>query len=77
MRAGSCHARDRSNGWTLRCSCLADYLGPYIVVLELGWRSPRGLRHFFWGCVSEIETSSSCKNTYGARVVTALLHSTV
>ena len=37
-----------SNGWTLRCSCFADDLGPYVVVLEQGWRSPLGLRHFFW-----------------------------
>src|SRR5277367_4345714 len=47
MRAGSLsRARPKSNGWTLRCSCCADCLGPQVIMLGQEWRSPQGLRRF-------------------------------
>ena len=46
MRAGTATRATGSNGWTLRCSCNTDRLGPYVMMLEQEWRGPQGLRHF-------------------------------
>jgi hypothetical protein len=82
MRAGSCHARDRVQRMDAPMQLLsglsgARSLGPYIGSARAGMAESARTPPFLLGLRCRVKTSSSCKNIYGARVVTALLHSTV
>ena len=41
------HARDWSNGWTLRCGYTADDLGPQVIALGQEWRGREGFAIFY------------------------------
>jgi hypothetical protein len=45
-RAGFCHARDRVQRMDAWLHVLAENLAPRVTMLQQGWRSLHGLRHF-------------------------------